>query len=377
MKKRFLVASIAVILSAVFFTNPFIIFLAKKQLKQIFKGSVVSIKSSVFNPFSSILLRDIEIRRMPYYEIRIKEVVAGYSVPSLFKLTILSAQIKEASVKIDLGKKDAVDLMARYLEEMSKREKSRLKLKMVSVSGLGVKLNSADLSLQAKADLDIDPSGAVLKSVRLGVASLTYRGVNLSESSLFAAEGSGEGKLHIKKVKYNKFSIEEIGSKAGLKDNVLSLEGLRGRLFDGDISGNAALELKEGIGYRFEIGFSNLDLERYIKDAELEKELTLTGRLTGSLTIEGKGPVLSLINGSFSASEPGGTLTIKDDRVLKNMARKSGQSLDILVEGLKDYHYNVGKTKLLLDGRDLVWQSNMDGEEGKRNFTVVVHDFKL
>jgi hypothetical protein len=33
--------------------------------------------------------------------------------------------------------------------------------------------------------------------------------------------------------------------------------------------------------------------------------------------------------------------------------------------------------KLFLDKGNLVWQVNLEGEKGKRELTVVVHDFKL
>lgn len=375
-RHKFLIIFAAVVLSAVVLAKPSILFFAKRQLKHVFKGSVVSIRSCVFKPASLVALRDIEIKHMPDYEIKIKEGKIYYDIFSLLKSTVSSVRMQEAFVKVNLGKKNAVDLIKRYLDERGK-DKSPFQIKNVKVSDLKMNLKSADLTLQATAALDIDPLKAVINTVELKVASLGYRGVNLSDGNLSAAQASGDGKLYVSQIKYNKFTIKGIESQAALKDKVLSLDSLYGKLFDGTVSGNALLKLDEGIGYHFELNFSDLDLERYVKDSELEKKLTLTGKLSGSLIIEGRGTDFKLITGDLDASEAGGTLVVKDDNVLKNLARKSEQSFNILVEGFKDYRYNVGKMKLALDKGNLVWQINLDGEKGKRELTIVVHDFKL
>jgi hypothetical protein len=70
-------------------------------------------------------------------------------------------------------------------------------------------------------------------------------------------------------------------------------------------------------------------------------------------------------------------LTIKDSGYLENMARSSGQSLDILVESLKNYHYNSGVAKLSLERNNFIFDIFLEGETGKRNLKVTLHDFNL
>jgi hypothetical protein len=70
-------------------------------------------------------------------------------------------------------------------------------------------------------------------------------------------------------------------------------------------------------------------------------------------------------------------LTITDDKFLNNVAKSSGQSLDILVESFKNYHYNTGVMKLSLERGDIVFDIALEGEAGKRNLSIVLHDFKL
>jgi hypothetical protein len=69
-------------------------------------------------------------------------------------------------------------------------------------------------------------------------------------------------------------------------------------------------------------------------------------------------------------------MVVKDETMLKNMARAADQPLDILMESFKDYHYNTGVMKLGLARDDLNLDIILDGEKGKRNLSVTLHDFK-
>ena len=44
------------------------------------------------------------------------------------------------------------------------------------------------------------------------------------------------------------------------------------------------------------------------------------------------------------------------------------------MEGFKNYQYNTGIIKLTLGGNDLVLSIQLDGQAGKRDFNVILHD---
>jgi hypothetical protein len=95
------------------------------------------------------------------------------------------------------------------------------------------------------------------------------------------------------------------------------------------------------------------------------------------LTFKGAGHDIEILSGELSSFGSGGILVIKDTNFLQNMARKTNRSLNLLVENFKDYHYNIGTIKLLLDNGDLVLDSVLEGETGKRDINIVLHDFRL
>ena len=103
----------------------------------------------------------------------------------------------------------------------------------------------------------------------------------------------------------------------------------------------------------------------------------MTGRLNGDLVFENRGTEISILNGKLSNLGSGGMLIIKDTKFLENMARNTGQSTDLLVENFKNYHYNIGSIKLFLENNNLALDTALDGETGKRDINIVLHDFKL
>jgi hypothetical protein len=47
------------------------------------------------------------------------------------------------------------------------------------------------------------------------------------------------------------------------------------------------------------------------------------------------------------------------------------------VESFKDYHYNTALMKLSFDKGNIILDVALEGEAGKRNLSIVLHDFKL
>jgi len=116
-----------------------------------------------------------------------------------------------------------------------------------------------------------------------------------------------------------------------------------------------------------ELALSNLALD------VASKELDFRGKFTGSIVLETRNASLKKVKGDLSVVRPGGALTINDTRYLENVAQNSGQSLDLLVESFKNYHYDSGIIRLSLDGRALVLDVSLSGETGKRNLVVTFH----
>ena len=131
----------------------------------------------------------------------------------------------------------------------------------------------------------------------------------------------------------------------------------------------------DGGEYGARLTFNGVDILELMKAARADKKFEMTGKLTGTLTISGRGPRVEALSGEFRALEPGGMLVIKDEALLREMAERSKQNIDIVMESLKNYHYNKGRLGLRMEGGSLVADVALEGAAGRRDLSVVVHDF--
>ncbi len=231
-----------------------------------------------------------------------------------------------------------------------------LKIKEVKLS---YNLFARDYSLEGKIDF------------------LEGLGLRLENAAMKLNKGSAPGDLSIEKIQYDKVTIADIHSRLKFERNTLILEALIAKVFAGKAEGYIVLSLSETPAYTADLYFTNLNLERFISDFDLKERFLMTGGLSGGVSLKGKGGDLTSLDGSLSASSQGGTLTITDKGFLENMARDQGQSLDLLVESFKNYHYNIGNIKLGMDQGDLILDVGLEGEVGKRDLQIIMHDVNL
>jgi len=232
------------------------------------------------------------------------------------------------------------------------------------------------LTLAAKVSLELEPINQSLKYLDLKIDALESQGAKIENASL-KLERDVPGELYIGKIQYDKAKILEVKGKTRLDRKGFSLDAASAKTFDGEIRGDLRMDLGKAPEYLCHLKFVNLDLDRFAQDFNLKEKFQASGKLVGELTLKGSGADIKILSGDFSAVDPGGRLTVTDDKFLKNVAQSSGESLDILVESFTDYHYNTGIMKLSLEGGNIVFNIALEGEAGKRNLSIVLHDFKL
>jgi hypothetical protein len=190
------------------------------------------------------------------------------------------------------------------------------------------------------------------------------------------------GNLTIATVQYDKLKIYDVKSIVRVEGKDIFLDSSSGRLLDGVIKGKAHVMLGDDLQYLIELTCADLGLPGFVRDYELKEKVELTGTLSGKVTLSGKmtlnGVKLNMLNGILSTKGREGTVVINDTRMLENLAHSLHQPTDIVVESFKDYHYNMGIVNLSLD-RDGNLNANiaMNGEKGKRDFQVILHDVGL
>ena len=369
----FFVASFLVIISAVFFSAPLIKSIAIKQLKSIFPGSEVSVASSKLFPIQKLSIFDIRIKKDKVYEFKLKEAGVVFSLQSLLKKRISTVYLKGAAIRINLGSNSILD----FAKHINLSSPSVFLVGGLDVSDLSLDLKSKEVSLEGKLSLLLNLLKQEPEFCDIEISVLDSLGVHAQNAVFKVKQGAPSGELRIQQIKYDKVKIDEISSAVFLKGKELIFSGLQAQLLGGTVQSEARVLMDADPEYAAEVEFNELDIERFVKDLKLEEKFTMTGKLSGSVSLKGKGADIRFIDGNFSAGAEGGMMVVKDETVLKNMAKAADQPLDILMESFKDYHYNTGVMKLGKAQDDLSLDIALDGEKGKRNLTVTLHDFKL
>lgn len=224
------------------------------------------------------------------------------------------------------------------------------------------------LSLIAFSDVEIREGG--LFGIKFKQAEIHYQPVSLLKGNvLFSFLGLD--------CDFGKLRLRGCQGRVALRGRRADLDLSSCDIFGGKISGSAKLGLSGRLAYSAELNVSGINLDDFIKDFELGEKFRMSGNLSGTARIEGKGGDMEILSGSLQAARPGGALVITDRSFLENIARASGQSFEMLVESFKDYHYNTGIVELSLDKGNLIFDITLDGEAGRRKLDIVVHDFSL
>jgi hypothetical protein len=221
-----------------------------------------------------------------------------------------------------------------------------------------------------------DIVGAI-ESCEISMDSLELDKARIRDGYLKVSRTSDKGKVSCAEFKYEKLKVSGIKGKASLKDDYLRFDSLSGMLLDGIFKGESFVKLEPSLGYRAQIDFENLDLATFMKDFALDEKAEVSGTVNGFLRLQGDNRKLEVLEGILGSGKEGGTLTIKDTRFLQNMARSSGQALDLVVESFKNYRYNTNKTTLSLEKNNLIFMINLEGTAGKRSLDITLHDFYL
>lgn len=182
--------------------------------------------------------------------------------------------------------------------------------------------------------------------------------------------------FYIKDIKYNKLKIGDVTGKGVLKGNVLYINPMLVSFLGGNVKGEFKLSLDKDLNYDLRLNSHGMEIKKLVDDMEFTEKFDMTGRLEGEFYLSGKGAAIKDIKGNFYTDKNGGMLVIKDKTFLRNIAKQSNQSLDIIVESFRNYNYNTGVLELYINDGSLVLDIKLNGETGKRSLTIVLHEFK-
>ena len=353
--------------------KPFVLFIAKRQLGRLFIESRVSIRDCDLKSLHLLTFSDIEINKGKIYDFKIKDINIQYKPLSILKRNIPNISLKDAVITVYLPQESMLEISQR----LNPGTGNVFLVQRLELVNMNLDLKLKDLNLQAKVSLGLSLTGRLINYLDLEIGFLDSQGFHLEDANLKFSQKEDSGELYVNKLKYGKLKIEEIKSKARLKEEVLFLDSLSAKVLEGQLKGDLSFRIDQEREYLANLEFVNLNLAKFVDDFNLDKKFQVTGSLSGAVAFNGKGSDINTLAGDFSAAESGGIMVIKDNSILENLARNSKQPLDILVESFRDYHYNTGIMKLSLDKGNLVLDIALDGETGKRNLNITLHDFRL
>jgi len=183
------------------------------------------------------------------------------------------------------------------------------------------------------------------------------------------------GVLLIDKIRWGNLVIYKIKSIVRMDKQKVFFKPLSGQMLNGLIDGDINVTIEKEPEYTARFNFKNLDLADFANAFNLNERAQIQGLLNGSLVLNGRGKNFKILNGHFSSGRQGGNVIIKDTQSLKHFVTQSNQSAELLMESLKNYHYNVGDIELSMDQGTVVLEIALNGETGKRNFQIRLHNF--
>ncbi len=343
---------------------------AESRIESAFIDSTVSIQRCGHFSTRSLEFSTIEISRKGYYDLLIEDVIIEYSLSALFTGRIKKVSVKNLLLAIDCDDEDPKN--AKGWLDISDGGLFRLDEAVVSDALFFIAMKG--FACEGSLSFIFSPEEKEIKEIELLAPILKAYGASLKDLNVKGGFAGGP-KITISEIAYKDFLLTNASGAARIVDSLLVISPFEAQIFDGVIRGVVNLAFDHGGGFSIDISSEALDMVRFVEDLKLAEKVRLTGKLSGNISLAGKAFRVTEMFGEFSTKDPGGVLIIKDTRFLANMAKRSDQSLELLMETFSNYQYTIGRMSVVVDERDLRLGIELSGDAGKRAFDIVIHDF--
>lgn len=365
---------ISVVLFVHFLIEPVTVAVVKKKVREVFAQSRVSVKGCEVNLLKGLTFSDIEITRGAVYDFKVRKLKISYSIPDIVKGKISKVSLEGADIKVNMGNKGIQEFLA-YCSLPSGG--GTFFIEAIELSGLTLALASANFTIDARASLGFSLATRALDFIDLEISQGKSSGISLNDLTLKVNQDRQLRDFYIREIGYDKIKVKEVRSKVSYDGQTLSFDSLSANVLSGKVDAVLHVILGEVITYILDAKVLNVDLRSLAEDLKLTKDFQMTGKCGGRLVVKGKWPGINSIDGEFSVTRPGGTLIIKDKKMIENIARSSSMPYEILVEGFRNYRYNNGQATVGLEGDDIILSAVFEGGAGKRSFEVRWHNFLM
>jgi len=344
---------------------------AEKSLQATCPGSAVRIGSCIIKPLHLIQLSDIVVSKPPVYEITVKDVRFVYTLGALWQHMLSLVEVSGITVKITAPRM-RVDQLGQLF---SLEGKSPFLIGRAAVKDIDLAITTRDLRIpSSKISVEGDLARQEFLSVDAAIPSLRSSGVTVTGIFFAAAQSSGKGILRIGEVTYDKLTVRDIAAAPFLEGKALRLEDCSAKALDGALQGRGDIVLDSSLAYQGSLRALRLSLKAVEREFELKEKVVMNGFFSGTLEVKGKGALVTVLRGDFTADDPGGTIAVRDQATLQSIAAGQGPDQEKVVETLKNYEYNKGTCVASLEEGKIVMQAGLAGPNGKFN-PVMYYNF--
>ncbi len=217
--------------------------------------------------------------------------------------------------------------------------------------------------------LAVKEGDCFIKDIRLGES--TVNGVSFR--ALKNASGDYlDSVLEIENASFKKGKGRDFKGIFRLGRDFILFDEISGSLLGGGISSTGRLVFgKKAWALDSKVHFEKIELRELLKAFQAEKGVKTSGSFSGDVRIVLENGYLRDLSGRLD-SVAGGDFIITDTSLLGNNLM-GGQAANIVVENLKNYHYDIGNIQINKEGQDIRMTILLEGKAGSRDFKVIWH----
>ncbi|HOX10260.1 MAG TPA: YdbH domain-containing protein [Candidatus Omnitrophota bacterium] len=139
------------------------------------------------------------------------------------------------------------------------------------------------------------------------------------------------------------------------------------------IRANAAVG--RDISYDAVVKLERINLGHLAKMLGAGEKVDISGKMGGEISLSGKDFKIDAIKGEFKSMSPGGTVIIKDEEFIRNLAKQAKQPVEVIRDSFQNYKYTSGALSVSKDKDAILLHLLMEGTQGKRDLTIAFHGF--
>lgn len=211
---------------------------------------------------------------------------------------------------------------------------------------------------------------------RLTLESAAYAGGDFKGLSLLISRDDFFKSMDflgtLKNASFQKIKAKDIAWKVRLERGKVFIRQIDIDIFGGHVQGSGdVLFDKTGWVLSLALVFQDVDIADLMKALGAEERLKVTGLYTGPVRLVVSNARIKELIGDLD-SRGKGEMIIKDTSLLGSNAIQK-EAVNIVVENLKNYYYDIGNIKVRNIAQDIKIDISLKGQTGERNLRVLWH----